>query len=91
MCTLVAARPRAPAAPERGRSRRPVRRHRRIVRHVLRLERVHLNPAQVKARASPRTINDLPTSEPVPWNISARARHRSILDARLRLHARRAK
>ncbi len=32
-----------------------------------------LRPRSVKARASPATISDLPTSEPVPWNISARA------------------
>jgi hypothetical protein len=27
----------------------------------------------VNARANPATISDLPTSEPVPWNMSARA------------------
>jgi hypothetical protein len=32
-----------------------------------------LIPRSVKARASPATISDLPTSDPVPWNISARA------------------
>ena len=32
-----------------------------------------LRPRSVKARASPATMSDLPTSEPVPWNISARA------------------
>ena len=30
-------------------------------------------PRSAKARARPATISDLPTSEPVPWNISARA------------------
>src|SRR5262249_35971456 len=31
------------------------------------------SPRSAKARASPATISDLPTSEPVPWNIRARA------------------
>src|SRR6476619_8605567 len=44
-------------------------------------------PRRTKARASPATIRDLPTSEPVPWNMSARAGMFSELDARLRLHA----
>ena len=30
-------------------------------------------PRRVSARASPATITDLPTSEPVPWNMSALA------------------
>ena len=30
-------------------------------------------PRWVKARARPATIRDLPTSEPVPWNIRAGA------------------
>ena len=46
-----------------------------------------VSPRWVSARASPATISDLPTSEPVPWNISARAGMFSELDARLRLHA----
>src|SRR6266849_648560 len=45
-----------------------------------------LRPRSAKARAKPATISDLPTSDPVPWNISARAAT-SELDARLRLHA----
>src|SRR5690348_10792494 len=32
-----------------------------------------LSPLSAKARASPATISDLPTSEPVPWNMIARA------------------
>src|ERR1700693_3747582 len=47
-------------------------------------------PRRVNARARPATISDLPTSEPVPWNISARAatlRNRSEFDAGLRLYA----
>ena len=32
-----------------------------------------LRPRLAKARASPATISDLPTSEPVPWNMMARA------------------
>lgn len=31
------------------------------------------SPRKVSARASPATISDLPTSEPVPWNMMARA------------------
>ena len=31
-------------------------------------------PRSAKARARPATIRDLPTSEPVPWNISRRGR-----------------
>ncbi len=31
------------------------------------------SPRRAKTRQSPATISDLPTSEPVPWNISARA------------------
>ena len=31
------------------------------------------SPRATSARASPATISDLPTSEPVPWNMSARA------------------
>ena len=63
-----------------------VRRHRGIVRHVLRLERRTVKPALAKARQRPATISDLPTSEPVPWNISVR---RAVIkfDACLRLHA----
>src|SRR5215472_7558913 len=44
------------------------------------------SPRSANARAKPATINDFPTSEPVPWNISARAAT-SELDAGLRLHA----
>src|SRR5712691_1772927 len=47
-------------------------------------------PRLANARAKPATISDLPTSEPVPWNISARAaksKLQSELDAGLRLHA----
>src|SRR5216684_2269987 len=43
-------------------------------------------PRLAKARAKPATIRDFPTSEPVPWNMSARAAT-SELDAGLRLHA----
>jgi len=46
-----------------------------------------VRPRRVKARASPATIKDLPTSEPVPANMSARAGMFSELDARLRLDA----
>src|SRR5262245_51619049 len=45
------------------------------------------SPRCVSARASPATIKDLPTSEPVPANMSARAGMVSVLDAGLRLHA----
>src|SRR5438034_6422625 len=48
------------------------------------------SPRRVKTRASPATISDLPTSEPVPWIMMARAVTRilaSELDALLRLHA----
>src|ERR1700761_4497234 len=45
-----------------------------------------LSPRKVKARARPATISDLPTSEPVPWNISARAGIALELDPGLRLH-----
>src|SRR5436305_2469666 len=46
-------------------------------------------PRSANARASPATISDLPTSEPVPWNISARAGTATLskLDAGLGLHA----
>src|SRR5271156_2269175 len=44
-------------------------------------------PRRGKARASPATIKDLPTSEPVPANMSARAGMALELDAGLRLHA----
>src|SRR5580700_10286065 len=44
-------------------------------------------PRAANARARPATIRDLPTSEPVPWNMSPRAGMFSELDARLRLHA----
>src|SRR5690349_22393401 len=46
-------------------------------------------PRSANARARPATISDLPTSEPVPWNISARAGMIgfSKFDAGLRLHA----
>src|ERR1700674_2689544 len=44
-------------------------------------------PRSAKARARPATIRDLPTSDPVPWNISARAATFLELDAGLRLHA----
>src|SRR5262245_58416022 len=47
-----------------------------------------LRPRETSARASPATISDLPTSEPVPWNMIARAGMRSELDALLRLYAR---
>src|SRR3954453_21440197 len=46
-----------------------------------------LRPRRVKARASPATSSDLPTSEPVPCSISARGIRRgsSKLNPRLRL------
>src|SRR6516164_3549064 len=44
------------------------------------------SPRLVKARANPATIKDFPTSEPVPWNISARDIVLE-LDARLRFHS----
>src|SRR4051812_12814027 len=36
------------------------------------------SPRRVKARASPATISDLPTSEPVPWFIRARVMGRTL-------------
>src|SRR5262245_42650899 len=45
-----------------------------------------LSPRSANARAKAATISDLPTSEPVPWNMSARALT-SELYAGLRLHA----
>src|SRR5262249_59013523 len=45
------------------------------------------SPRWVSARASPATISDLPTSEPVPANMSAHAGMTLELDAGLRLHA----
>src|SRR3954465_3630128 len=45
------------------------------------------SPRKVSAGASPATTSDLPTSEPVPWNMMARATMMSVLDAFLRLHA----
>src|SRR5438067_13540371 len=46
-----------------------------------------LSPRRVKARASPATSSDLPTSDPVPCSISARVMRcgSSELDPRLRL------
>src|SRR5215470_16454105 len=51
-----------------------------------------LRPRLLNARASPATRSDLPTSEPVPCSINARAvmagQHASSkLNSRLRLHA----
>ena len=43
-------------------------------------------PRLANSRHRPATISDLPTSEPVPWNMK-RARGHSELDACLRLHA----
>src|SRR5689334_20746476 len=48
-----------------------------------------LTPLSAKARASPATIKDLPTSEPVPWNMMARAVMPLKLNPLLRLHPRR--
>src|SRR5262245_1155732 len=47
------------------------------------------SPRRVKARARPATMSDLPTSEPAPWIINARAIAKIIseLDAGLRLDA----
>src|SRR6202012_6100244 len=45
------------------------------------------SPRRVKARARPATMSDLPTSEPVPRNISPRAGMRLNPDAGLRLDA----
>src|SRR5580693_9139133 len=48
-------------------------------------------PRRVKARASPATMSDLPTSEPAPWIINARAMRTESaleLDTRLGLDAR---
>src|SRR5262252_4960592 len=44
-----------------------------------------LKPRSVRIRAKPATISDLPTSDPVPWNISVRAAT-SELNAGLGLH-----
>ena len=67
----------APAATAPGRSRRPPTvgiGDGGIVRHVLRLERAHAAGRGWRAaRHSPATSTDLPTSEPVPCNITARA------------------
>ena len=51
-----------------------IRRHRGVVRHVLRLERAHFEAAIAKARHRPATISDLPTPEPVPCSIKVLAR-----------------
>ena len=40
-----------------------------------------LRPRFAKARARPATISDLPTSEPVPWNMSARAASQNSMPA----------
>src|SRR5258706_11163340 len=46
-------------------------------------------PRRVAARASPATMSDLPTSEPAPWIINARATRSALeLDAGLGLDAR---
>src|SRR5258708_15518517 len=46
-------------------------------------------PRRVAARASPATTSDLPTSEPAPWIINARAMRSALeLDAGLGLDAR---
>src|SRR5215470_10426797 len=46
-------------------------------------------PRRVAARASPATISDLPTSEPAPWIINARAMGSNLeFDAGLGLDAR---
>src|SRR3984957_17053819 len=46
-------------------------------------------PRRVAARARPATISDLPTSEPAPWIINARAMRSALeFDAGLRLDAR---
>src|SRR3984893_2585298 len=50
------------------------------------LNRRPLRPRYAEARAKPARMRDFPTSEPVPWNMSARAAT-SELDAGLRLHA----
>ena len=72
-------RRRHPAGPRLQRLGAPdlaaFRRHRRVVRHVLRLERPHPPARRAKARHSPATISDLPTSEPVPWNMMAGTSH----------------
>src|SRR5581483_3084657 len=44
-------------------------------------------PRRTAARAIPATMSDLPTSEPAPWIINARAMEGSELDAGLRLDA----
>src|SRR5271168_4176857 len=44
-------------------------------------------PHRVNARPRPATISDLPTSEPVPWNMIAGARRISELDPGLGLDA----
>jgi hypothetical protein len=36
------------------------------------LKGMTFRPRATSARVSPATISDLPTSEPVPWNMSAR-------------------
>ena len=54
-----------------------IRRHRGVVRHVLRLERPHREAAPREGAAEPRDDHDLPTSEPVPWIMSARSRIRT--------------
>src|SRR5689334_1885979 len=46
------------------------------------------SPRRVAARTSPATMSDLPTSDPAPWIINARAiETRSELDAGLRFDA----
>src|SRR5690349_25076295 len=46
-----------------------------------------LLPFRAKARQRPATISDLPTSDPVPWNMMAGGCVTSELDALLCLHA----
>ena len=44
-----------------------------VVRHVLRLERADTKTTARKSARQPATSNDLPTSDPVPWIMMARA------------------
>ena len=82
------ARPRrAPAAPGRGRSRRRRAATAALFDMFCGLNGRTRSPRLVKARASPATISDLPTSEPVPWNMMRARTSPSELDAGLRLHA----
>ncbi len=73
MCTLGATLGRARLQRLGAADLAAVRGHRGVVRHVLRLERADLEAAPRQRARQPGDDQDLPTSEPVPWNMSALA------------------